>query len=298
MVFDTAVTEILDNLQAYLEQAEQAQESLEASQTQLSEMSEQVEADSDTLSERAESLLESTTESRTELMEEAEAVREALTQLQERVQTLQGEVEQEVQETQEAIATLDSEVESLTSELESNLQEVDTSLSSLRDRTEAVDATLQETLSQTTNYLLNEVTNELQTHQADIQQRTADLHGYVTEQCIPEMTTQVTDFASHLQVVVEKLTQRVTTLGDSTEQSAQESLDFVGQIQEEYFGNFLNTAKELEQLMDRLSNLIDTTSSDVVSAKDALVDGVSATNMGLNTALGLLEEVREFLGRF
>lgn len=60
----------------------------------------------------------------------------------------------------------------------------------------------------------------------------------------------------------------------------------------------MNTANELEQMMGQLSDLVDKGGTTVVTAKDTLVDGVKTTNIGLETALGLIEEVRKLLDRF
>lgn len=108
----------------------------------------------------------------------------------------------------------------------------------------------------------------------------------------------VTDLATQLEEKVEQLTQKKQELEESTETSAQDSIARYQQSQEAVFGDLMNTANELEQMMGQLSDLVDQGGTTVVTAKDTLVDGVKTTNVGLETALGLLEEVRKLLDRF
>jgi hypothetical protein len=49
------------------------------------------------------------------------------------------------------------------------------------------------------------------------------------------------------------------------------------------------------KLMERLISIMDTTTSTVMTSKDLMVDGMNATNLGLNTALGILDEIKELL---
>ncbi len=49
------------------------------------------------------------------------------------------------------------------------------------------------------------------------------------------------------------------------------------------------------KLMERLISIMDTTTSTVMTSKDLMVDGMNATNLGLSTALGILDEIKELL---
>lgn len=293
--FDTTVTETAEKLRTLLEEADRVQASVVEVREQLSQVSETVEADWAELSDRANSLLDWASNAKAELTTKAEQDSQTLVEMKNTVETLRGEVEQELEATKTAIAALDEQIEALTPELEAKLQEVEDSLTSLKDKTGQVEIEIEEALAQTENYLLNEVNNELITHQADLEQRAAALQAYIAEECIPEITERVTEFAEHLEQVVEKLTAKLQHLGDSTEESAQESLNQVTQSQSELFDELMSNTHQLEQLMDKLSNTIDTTSSSVFTAKDTLVDGVKTTNVGLETAIGLLNDVRDIL---
>ena len=153
-------------------------------------------------------------------------------------------------------------------------------------------------LLQKESHLQNDVSSEVQNHQTDIEQRGSDLQAYIANESIPAIADMVTDLATQLEEKVEQLTQKKQELEESTETSAQDSIDQYQQSQEAVFGELMNTANELEQMMGQLSDLVDQGGTTVVTAKDTLVDGVQTTNVGLETALGLIEEVRRLLERF
>jgi molecular chaperone GrpE (heat shock protein) len=138
----------------------------------------------------------------------------------------------------------------------------------------------------------------VQTHQTDIEQRSSDLQAFISDESIPAIAEMVTDLVTQLEDKVEQLTQKKQELEESTETSAQDSINQYQQNQETVFGDLMNTANELEQIMGQLSTLVEEGGTTVVSAKDTLVDGTKTTNVGLETALGLVEEVRKLLDRF
>lgn len=151
-------------------------------------------------------------------------------------------------------------------------------------------------VSQTSDYL-QEVDSELESHQTTIEQRAEGLQSYIFEQCLPVITTRVTDFAQQLEEMVAKLTDKLQVVGDATERSAQDTLDQVSESQNNLFEELQNSAQKVEEVMGILSNVVDTAGSSVIDANAALVDGANQTNTGAETAIGLLSKTKESLDK-
>lgn len=295
---ETTARETAAKLTALLDEADEAQSGLTEVREQLAQISEQIEADWSSLSDRAQSLLERVNTAREELSAEADSVNEGLVQLKSDVEAWQDETSQEQEATNSEITGLGDELETHQSELEGTLQTVESSLSALKEKVEEVEGQLEEEIAQKESYLQNDVSSQVQTHQTDIEQRGSELQAYIGDESIGAIADMVADLATQLEDKVEQLTQKKQELEESTETSAQDSISQYQQNQETVFGDLMNTANELEQMMAQLSDLVDRGGTTVVSAKDTLVDGTKTTNVGLETALGLIEEVRKLLERF
>jgi chromosome segregation ATPase len=293
--FDLAVAETLTKLQTILEHGAGVQARLTTAYTELADNNTHLDSDTAALSQDATTLLNTFDTQRTALVAEAETIRQALQQLGARLQTLHEQVDHERQEAHTAISAFSERVTTLQHTLATTIQHASTALAALRQRVDATDAALQDTITQAEAYLQSDVHQALQAQQGNIEQHTAALQAYVAQDVLPQLTDKATAFATHLTEVMARLTTRVQAVQGATHDVAQESMHVVSEVHNEYVSNLLKTAETLSDALERLRHVIDTTSSDVVSTKDVLVDGANATNVGLKTALGILEEVQELL---
>ncbi len=289
-----AATETTAKLTALLGEAEQAQTSLQESQELVSRVREQVEAAWTQLSDRAQSLLDKTVSAKSELATDTESVTQVLAQLKSRVEALGDEFTQDVEETKTAIAALDDGIEAVTPELETSLQAAEDALTALQDK--EIGSETEQIVSQTEDYL-QEVDSELESHQTTIEERSEALQTYIFEQCLPEITTRVTDFAEQLEEVVAKLTEKLQVVEDATERSAQDTIDQVSEAQNNIFDELVKTSQKVEEVMGIVSNVVDTASSSVIAASAALVDGSNQTKISAETATDLLTKTKESLDK-
>ena len=139
-----------------------------------------------------------------------------------------------------------------------------------------VEGEIEQEISQKETHLQNEVASQVQTHQTELEQRSTDLQDYIHAESIPAITEMVSEFANRLEEGVDQLTQKTQELGESTEKSAQESIDQFKQSQGDVFDELMNMANELKQMMEQLSDLVDTGGATVVTAKDEIVGLKSA----------------------
>ena len=84
---------------------------------------------------------------------------------------------------------------------------------------------------------------------------------------------------------------KLKELEESTEQSAQESVDHVSEVQGERFTDVLENAQELLELMEKLGGFLNDKGDTVVETKDLLVDAVKTTNIGTEAAVSIFEDV-------
>lgn len=85
---------------------------------------------------------------------------------------------------------------------------------------------------------------------------------------------------------------------ESTSDTTEDAISKYKETQEEVFDRLMDTAKDLEKMMDKLSGFVDKSGNTAETAKDTMTEGVEATNVGLNAALGIIEDTYEILKKF
>jgi predicted nucleic acid-binding Zn-ribbon protein len=286
-----ATAETAAKLTALLGQADEAQASLQQSQELVASVREQVEAAWAGLNEQAQALLDQTVNAKSELATETESVGQVVVQLKDRVATLEDELSQQLESTRAALTALDDGIEAQAPELEGSWQEAEAALTALQKE---IGSETEAAVTQTVDYL-PEVNSELESHQTGLDQRAEALEAYIFEQCLPEITTRVTDFAMQLEGVVVTLTDKLQTVGDATEQSAQDTLDQVSEGQNNLNQGLLDTGRKVEEVMNILSSVAEMAVSSVLDASAALVEGANQTNTDAETSVGLLSEAKASL---
>lgn len=287
-----AASETAAKLTALLGQADEAQASLRESQELVASVREQVEAAWTGLNEQAQALLDQTVNAKSELATETESVSQVVVQLKDRVAALSDELTQQLESTKTALSALDDGIEAQVPELEGSVQEAEAALTALQEK--EIGSETEAAVAQTADYL-PEVNSELESHQTALDQRAEALEAYIFEQCLPAITTRVTDFATQLEGVVETLTDRLQAVGDATEQSAQDILEQVSQGQNNLNQGLLDMGGKVEEVMNILSDVVEIASSSVLDASAALVEGANQTNTDAETSVGLLSEAKASL---
>ncbi len=179
----------------------------------------------------------------------------------------------------------------MTPELEESFQETEASFTSLKDKGIELTQHLADNLSETENYLLNEITTDLETHQLDVEQQGENWQAYIS-QVLPEISDKVTELTDCIDGIVDQITGKLQEVGDATEESAQDSMQFLSQFQEEGIGQLLGRVGQLKELMEKLTTSIDTTTEGVVTVKDTMVDAAETVNVALEAAVGILEDLK------
>ncbi len=288
------LTQLTGLQQAIAEAAAQ----LAAPQTQLTTSVEQLEGEFDELISHAQSLLEQINGAKDSLATDADELIASLNDAHGQLEALQTEIPEEVAATQSGIAEFNQQLDAISQGIEATVPALEQSVSGLTEKAEQTEQALQQMLSEAQESLTGTLSSDIQSHQAAIAQRVETLQTFVTSECLPTLTSKATEFAAHLDDVIEKLTAKLQDLGTETEQKTQASLDQMTQdIEDKVFGDLIKTADDLEQLAQRLSQAIDTTSTSVGTSKDLLLTGMSTTNIGVNAVIGIFQELQEFFDR-
>jgi DNA repair exonuclease SbcCD ATPase subunit len=291
----TIANETVTKLTTLFEHTDQVQATLEESQAQLTDLSGQVDESWAALEERAQALLEKINSVKEDLATEAQQSTEAINQLQDKMQSTKDELEQELEATKEAIAELGTQVESVIPAIEEAFQTAEESFTSLKESITELESGLDEVFSETHDYLADEMTGELGTHQTEIDEKVAALEAAIAEEYLPQLTEKSEAFSQHIADMIDQLSTQLQEIGEETEQSTQSTLDQIRQSQQDGVGELLDSVNEISQLMERLGGLIDNTTDAAIDVKDGLMTAVNTTNIGLNAAVGIFEDVVELL---
>ena len=295
---ESNVEGISETLSTLLATSEQAQNDLSQSNSQLTASAEQIESSLAEVIERIQEIVEQVDEAKDALKSDTEEVLTALEAVNDDLDSAQEELEQEFVEFQETLSGLEAELETLGQEVATSISALHENVNSFTESISEAEQNLQQVILETQDYLSDELTSGLHSHQEEVDQRTTALQSFITDECISIITDKATEFTQHLDQVIEKLTFKVQEVGDRVDREAQTTLEQTSdEIQNKIFGDLLRTADDLEQFAHRLSQVINTTGTTMATSKDALVAGMSTTNVGVNSVIGIFRELQEFLER-
>jgi ABC-type transporter Mla subunit MlaD len=296
--FDETATQVVSRLEALLFETDDVSASLDTAQQKITEELTQIETEWAELEQLNSSLLSQIDIHNQELTAATDPVNQSLEQLTSRIQSLKTETEQGLAETQSTIAAFSDVLESLAPEVETHLTEFIETVNHLRERATALEKEFTETLTENEEYLLKDIVDDVQDHKSTIEQRAVDLADYLTQDLLPKLTSQVTDFSEQLEDVMSQLTEQVHKSEEKLEKSAQETLEETNSQQtqqiDEIIGNGKNLTEAIADISEFLGSLTDTT----VTAQETLSDGAKLVSIGLETALDVLEEAQELLSKF
>jgi predicted nucleic acid-binding Zn-ribbon protein len=257
--------------------------------TTLFEKTEQIQTDLDEFQEQLATLSEE------ELSAETQQNTDAMTQLRNKITATRDELDQDLELVKETVVELANKVDAVIPEVEAAFQASEESFTLLAETILSLETELESVTSEANGFLADQVTTELAEHQSNIEDKVVALETTVTEECLPQIAHQVETLSHHITDMVEQMSTMLQNAGEQTEQSAQSTLDQISQFQRNEITELLDTVNQLAELMQRLSDLIDGTTDTVMNVKDGMLTAVNTTNIGLNAAVGIFEDVLEIL---
>lgn len=290
--------ETLEQLTDLSEQAEQVESALDGSEERLNGMLEVLESKYTTLTATIEATLEKTDAEHQDLITESDQTNALLENLKERLAELQESVNEQLTETTERIVNLQEQVPVLKSNLVTVYENGEAIRTVLLAKINNLDTTVASSIQLLDSHLTSVINTEIAALQDQVTERASNFENYIVEECVPALENKLSEFGENIVEVVTAVDNKLENLGEIAEEALNASVEEVFSWQEERFSGVINSAKQLEELMARLTAAIDTTGTAVVTTNAVMADSVTLTNSGMETALGLLDEVYELLDNF
>ena len=293
--FQASAIETSAKLTLLVQEIDKSQVDLESLEALVTETSTQIDTQWNNLTTRSESILTQLNTIREQIKAEVTEVEQALNQLQQKITSTQSEIEQEFGETKTSFEQLDNSVETSSSAQEQSWQQSEQALNALQEKSQEAESELDTAFSETSSLIQEDFITAIQTCESDVVQRTETLHGFVTNDCLPQISEKSNEFSEKLTQMSEQVDQKLQEISTNVENSTSSSLDQASSEHNDKISALLSTAKDLSQALEGVEQTVDQTSTNAGRSLGLLKDGTDLTNTGLITCVEAFDEVRKLI---
>jgi DNA repair exonuclease SbcCD ATPase subunit len=293
-----AGTQALERCKELITHAEDAQKRVGDIDDQVEKARQQLQTDWHQAMEHAQQLLHHVKNERSEMEAEAQASLALLRELHGRLVSAEQETVQSVHELLSEVHGLEEHVqqqEPLVSEALTHFHETGHSLGQKADE---VHTQLEAVSQETEHHAAENVAGAIGEIENAHDHRLEQLHQHVDSSALPEMEQHHAELHGHIDDYKSAYQEAVHESREKTQQAATEALGQATSKHEEVFGQFQQVGNEAKQILDVLKGGIEAGAETASTVEEALKTGVNTTSIGLQAAVGTLEEMMKFFNHF
>jgi ABC-type transporter Mla subunit MlaD len=183
-------------------------------------------------------------------------------------------------------------------ELDAALDQVEQVGHQLRDRAKEIEAKLLEATQEVSALMNGEIVSDIHTMQSELEERLERLKGYVTGESLPQIKEKAEALEQKLDEFKENLQHKLDELKEQAEASARESVEKALAKHHEIFEQFTKTGEQVKGMLEKLSKAVEDGGTAIGEGKDAIEAGVKGTSVGLQAAIGTLDELMSMFKKF
>ncbi|MEL7223991.1 MAG: hypothetical protein AAGL17_03795 [Cyanobacteria bacterium J06576_12] len=291
MLVETAV----NHFKSLDEATEATQSIVDASEVTITETTEKIDQYWNDLVTRSQALLSQMEEGRNLISSTRAEVDEEMENLKSNLELAKNQIDEGLAMTQSSITELSGRAEELTGELETSFNTTSSSFDTLKSHAEELSTHLGDVMENTQGYLLEELDSDLDEHDAEIQQQLSDLESCILGTCLPNMSEKAEDFTAHAGQLIEELAAKLESVGNDAEESTMSSFDMFETAYSDQLSGVMDMAADVKTHLVDTSTFVIELVGDVQETTETLLDAVSTTNIGVEAAVGTLEDVIDLL---
>lgn len=290
-----AVEDTVEKLKTLMGNVEEHQSTADSVEASVAEVISQFDQAWTELEQRFRTLLEHIDTVRENLRTERSQVDETIAQLQAKLETTRTQVEEGLIITQASVVAISESAMNSQSSLEKSFEITQTAFEQLENHSIEMEENLGENLQQTENFLISELETDVASHEEELQAQMQELETCIVGTCIPAVTEQVSDFSDHAISLVERVGLKLTDVGDEVEESVVSFLDTFKFSHHQLLSGTLGSAQDVTEHLTGISEFVTDSVGDIQETVELLLDGVSTANIGVEAAVGTLEDVIDLL---
>ena len=298
MDLQEAARKTLDEADDLVEMFDSADKQLGDAEDRLEKVEQRFEAQWEPLEKAGRELLADVLKLKDTLDEEAKRQIAELVGLKSRVTWAKEHGSEVIEATHGEITSFTERAKELDPELEEALNQVEEVGQLLRDRAKEVEAKLQEATQEVAALMNGEILSDVHEMQSEFEERVATLKSYVTGESLPQIKEKAEALEHKLEEFKSNLQQKLEDLGERAEAEARENLEKCLEKHREVFDQFSKVGDNAKQILQKLSKAIEDGGEAIGVGKEALEAGVKGTSVGLQAAIGTLDELMSMFKKF
>lgn len=268
---------------------------VEASETTMAETTAEIDRYWSDLVARAQSLLTQMEEGQSLIAATRAEVDEELENLKSNLELAKNRIDDGLNATQGAIAELSDRTDELMGEIDESFTTTEASFTTLKSQAESLGVHLSSVMANTQGYLLDDLDKDIDEHNAEVQQQLADLESCIAGTCLPSIHEKTESFTAHATHMVDELETKLESVADEAEESAMASFSLFESAYSDELSGAMDMAENVKTYLVDTSTFVIELVGDVQETTEMLMDTVSTTNIGVEAAVGTLEDVIDLL---
>lgn len=293
-----AARKTLDEADDLVELFDSAGKQLDEADNRLEQVERRFETQWQPLERAGRDLLEEVRKLKETLDEEAKRQIAELVGLKGRVAWAKEHGSEVIEATHNEVNAFTQRAKELDPELEEALNQVEEVGHQLRDRAKEVEAKLQEVTQEVAGLMNGEILSDIQTMQTEFEERVEKLKGYVTGESLPQLKEKAAALEQKLDEFKENLQHKLEDMSEKAEASARESVEKALAKHHEVLDQFAKAGENAKGLLEKLSKAVEDGGTAIGEGKDAIEAGVKGTSVGLQAAIGTLDELMSMFKKF
>jgi ABC-type transporter Mla subunit MlaD len=298
MDLETAAKKTLDEAQELAGLLETAARDVSSAEDRLETVERRFEQQWEPLEKAGRELLEELRKLRDNLDTEAKQQIAELVGLRGRVEWAQDQGLQAIHATESEVKAFTARAQELDPELQEALRHVEEVGTALRDRAKEVESKLQEVSQEVAQLMNGEILSDIQTMQGEFEERVEALKGYVTGESLPNIKQKADELNQKLDEFRSNLQTKLDDLAEAAQTSAQESVQKALEKHHEVFEQFTKIGEQAKEVLEKLGKAVDDGGTAIGEGKDLIEAGVKGTSVGLQAAIGTLDELMQMFKKF
>jgi chromosome segregation ATPase len=298
-IFEDAAEALVNRLESLDDEITEAKKRFAAHHQALAALDEQMAADWNDLSEEVSSFLHKVQEEAGLLNQDGNEALRQLSELQNEINGSRSEAEGELEGSRDDVKSLAEHIRALEPPLDALVANgAETPFGNLRDLAQDVERQLEAALNEARDFL-QLVATDLETVRGDIDQRSDDVRGHVTGECVDNLQNAYAEWEGH----VEELEALVEAKFEELPQNAREVVEYAMTEctagHEEEFNRLGELVEDIDLALQALDGTVGETETDIgEEAYGSLDERLGGTSQAVARTIEALDRVKGVLAGY
>ena len=298
MELDDAAQEAITKLDAIRHDLQESDSIYSELDHRIQEATQRLNADWGKVEAAAKAIVDEIHHHKSELETERSSVHEAHGHLKQEIDTAQHDSHAATEHTHTELTNLKEHATTLEGQHKQHLDDAVAKGKQFVDQAQHIEQELTTLVSDVRHFVTDEIGHFLGDLGKSFDEHGISLEHLVTDQLVPQMDEHTQQTASKLQELHSHFEEQGNTLAEAAKTHATDAVQKCTDDHHETLNTLHDAAQELTGVLGQLGSFVDKGTDIIHESKEAMQTGVDTTSTGINLALGIVKDLKDFFSHF